>query len=195
MPLVLLALALAAPPLSPAPSAPPAAQALDADPPREVLRALALAAAGDPDVARVQAAAARQAAAMPERASPLAALLPRITAEVRHAQESNRVVGLQGSGEVDYLRLSPGTTVAVRATWELGRLAPPPPPGALEAARRREDAVLRATRLYFERRALRARLLLAPPADPAARAEAELEVDRLGAELDALTGGLLRGGR
>jgi hypothetical protein len=189
---LLLALALSAPPLS-SQAGPPAPA--DPDPPREVLRALALAAAGDPDVARVQAAAARHAAALPEQASPLAALLPRITAEVRHAQESNRVVGLQGSGEVDYLRLSPGTTVAVRATWDLGRLAPPAPPGALEAARRRGEAAGRATRGYFERRSLRARLLLSPPPDPAARAAAELEVDRLGAELDALTGGLFRGGR
>ncbi|MFO0583179.1 MAG: hypothetical protein U0229_12985 [Anaeromyxobacter sp.] len=174
----------------PPPALPPAAP--EPDPPRAVQRALALAAAGDPDVTRVQLAAARHAATTPEGHGALEALLPHLTAEVRHADESNRVVGLQGSGEVDYLRLSPALTVTVRATWDLGKLAPPPPPGLLEVARRREEAVAKATKVYFARRALRARLLLEPPADPAARAEAELDVDRMTAELDALTGGAFR---
>ena len=172
----------------------------------DVLRALAVVAAGEPDISAVQAAAARGvqgdlgAEGFPRRAR-LAALLPRITAEVRHDERSYRVVGLQGSGEVDYLRDAPGNTLALRATWELGELFAAPgelaaASGAAERARRREDAVKRATLLHFERRRLRLGLLLSPPADALARAEAELEIDRLGAELDALTGGLLtRGGR
>ncbi len=53
----------------------------------------------------------------------------------------------------------------------------------------------RAAQLYFERRRLRLALALAPPADPAARAEAELRVAEITARLDAATGGLLRLGR
>jgi len=167
----------------------------DSDLPREVLRALALASAGDPDIARVQAAAARLATpASVRRGGLAAALLPRLTAEVRHLEQSNRVVGLQGSGEVDYVRLAPGTAYLVRATWDLSRLVAPAEAAGVEAAHRRDGAVKRATELYFERRRLRAALLLAPPADPAARAAAELDLDQMTAELDALTGGLASGG-
>jgi hypothetical protein len=47
--------------------------------------------------------------------------------------------------------------------------------------------------LYYERRRERLALLVDPPAGTLERAEAELRVERLGAELDALTGGLLSG--
>jgi hypothetical protein len=167
----------------------------DPTPPREVLRALALASAGEPDVSRVQSAAARVAAAPAPRRTALSALLPRVTAEVRHDEQSHRTVGLQGSGEVDYLRLAPGTSVALRATWDLAQLVAPAEHVSAEHARRRDEAVRRATQLYFERRQLRVALLLEPPGDAVARAGAELEIDRLGAELDALTGGLFSGGR
>ena len=53
----------------------------------------------------------------------------------------------------------------------------------------------RATAVFYERRRERLALLLAPPEVALARAEAELQVDRLGAELDALTDGLLSGRR
>lgn len=160
----------------------------------------------DPDVAALQAAAAREAergvpdpGSYPARAR-LAALLPRLTAELRHEDQSNRVVGLQGSGEVDYLRLAPGRTVLVRATWELGHLVAAPGElqaanGAAARARLRAEAVARVTRLHFERQKARVALLLEPPTDPVLRAQAELEVERLGAEIDALTGGLGTGSR
>jgi hypothetical protein len=186
-------------PLSPAPQ-PGSAPALDLSAPR----ALLVAAVGDPEITDVQAAAAREAergvpdaGSYPSRAR-LAALLPRITAEVRREEQSNRVVGLQGAGEVDYLRLAPGSTVLVRASWDLGQLVAAP--GELQAAtqaaarsRRRAEAISQVTRLHFERRRARVALLLDPPADPVARAQAELEVERLGAEIDALTGGLVSG--
>jgi hypothetical protein len=128
-----------------------------------------------------------------------AALLPRLTAELRHDESGYRVVGLQGSGEVDYARYSPGTTVALRATWELSGLLVPrpvePASAALARARHRDRAVRLATELFFERRRRLLSLLATPPADPVARAGAELELDRLAAELDALTGGLFTGGR
>lgn len=194
-PSIALAAALAASPASgPGPEA-------------EALRALGVASAGEPGIAEVQEAAARLA----ERDGPsidgypgrsrLAALLPRLTAEYRHDERSYRVVGLQGSGEVDYLRLAPGNTFLVRATWDLGALVAAK--GELAAfnaasarARRRDAAVRRATAAFFDRRRALLALLVDPPATALARAEAELAVDRLTAELDALTGGLFgRGAR
>jgi hypothetical protein len=202
-----LAALLLCAPLAAAPSPPPPA----APPPRdaaEPLRLLARLAAADPPVAQVQSAAARQVegevpdpSALAARRR-LAAWLPRVSAEVQHDERSYRVVGLQGSSEVDYARSSPGTSVTVRATWELPDLVasrgePSAASATLSRLRRRDEAVRRATELLFERRRHRLLLALDPPAEPLARAEAELEVDRLTAELDALTGGLLSawGGR
>ncbi len=193
---IVLAAALAAPPSASGPS-----------PQAEALRALGALSAGEPGIAEVQEAAAREADrhgpsvdAYPAR-SRLAALLPRLTAEYRHDERSHRVVGLQGSGEVDYLRLAPGRAFLVRATWDLGALvAAKGELAALSAAsaraRRREAATRRATTLFFDRRRAMLALLLDPPEGALARAEAELAVDRLTAELDALTGGLIaRGAR
>jgi hypothetical protein len=183
---------------------PPAAATHPSDAEADALRALALASAGDPDVVELQAAAAREAerdagdaGSIPRRAR-LSALLPRLSLEYRREEQSNRVVGLQGAGEVDYLRLTPGSAIVVRASWDLGGLVAAPGEAAAAAvatarARRRSEAVLHATALHYERRRLKAALLLDPPSDPLARATAELEIARLGAELDALTGGLLSG--
>ncbi|WP_242342586.1 hypothetical protein [Anaeromyxobacter terrae] len=192
-------------------AAPRAASTLDPAPAREVastdaaaetraLRALALLSAGEPSIAEVQAAAALAAdseapgAAGFARRARLAALLPRLTAEYQRDERSHRVVGLQGSGEVDYLRLAPGHAVTFRATWDLGGLvaATGEVAAAAEAtarARARAEAVKRATAVYYERRRLRLALLLEPPGTALARAQAELEIDRLGAELDALVSG------
>ncbi len=195
--ILVLVAALALPPRVAEPDpAPPA----DVAP--EALRVLARIAAGEPSAAEVQEAAARRAATdEPDLARRrLAELLPRLTAEVRHDERSDRVVGLQTSGEVDYVRLMPGNTFIVRATWELSRLLDPQPAGdaaraASERLRRRDEVVRRATALYFERRRLRLALLVDPPREVRARAEAELELDRLTAELDALTGGIFARGR
>lgn len=212
IPLGLAALLAAAPRFPPAALPDPtreraadtAQAAADVEP--EALRALALVSAGEPSVLEVQAAAAAAADAESPgargfgRRARLAALLPRLTAEVQRDERSYRVLGLQGSGEVDYQRLSPGRAVSLRATWDLGGLvaATGEVSAASEAAARaraRAEAVKRATGVYHERRRLRLALLLEPPATAIARAQAELEIDRLGAELDALTGGRLAGGR
>jgi hypothetical protein len=171
---------------------------------REALRALAALEGAEPGIAEVQKAAARAAErAVGEargfaRRARLGALLPRVTAEIRREDHSSRVVGLQGSGEVDYLRLAPATSWAFRATWDLGALVAAPgeiqaEAAARERAKRSAEAVRRSTALFYERRRAQAALLLAPPDDALERAEAELEVERLGAELDALTDGLLSG--
>ncbi len=173
---------------------------------RDALRALAALSGGEPGIAEVQHAAARVAEASVVEArgfagrARLAALLPRLTTEVRREDRSSRVMGLQGSGEVDYLRLAPGKELIVRATWELGELVAARGELAAaaaegERARRRTEAVRRATALFYDRRRAQVALLLAPPDAALARAEAELDVDRLGAELDALTGGLFSAGR
>jgi hypothetical protein len=191
-------------------SPPPAAPALRPEPPRDVagsaerdaLRALAAHAAGEPGISEVQEAAARasdrsggEARGFALRAR-VAALLPRLTAEYRREERSYRTYGLQGSGEVDYLRSAPGNAVVLRATWDLGGLVAARDELAAasaerERARRRGAAVARASAVFYELRRARLALLLAPPDTALALAEAELEVDQLGAELDALTGGLL----
>lgn len=186
-------------------AAPPAG--MGPRPDADALRALGAVSAGEPGITEVQEAAAREA----ERGGPsiegfprrsrLAALLPRLTAEFRKEERSHRVVGLQGTAEVDYMRIDPGTAFVVRATWDLGTLVAAKGEIAAAAAAsarasRREAAVKRVTAAFFERRRAMLALLLEPPATALARAEAELAVDRLTAELDALTGGLFgRGAR
>jgi hypothetical protein len=198
---VLLASALA--------GVPPAPPQRDPDPritERDALRALALVAAGEPGIVEVQEAAVRTAdREVPEAEgfalrARAAALLPRLTVEARRDERSYRVTGLQAAGEVDYRHDAPGTTLLLRATWELGELVAAK--GELAAAnasearaRRRAEAVRRATAAFYERRSAQLALLLAPPEGALARAEAELEIERLAAELDALTGGLLSGRR
>jgi translation initiation factor IF-1 len=169
-------------------------------------RLLALLADGEPTVEEVQRAAAARVrvddGAMDswERRARTSAWLPRLSLEYRHDERATRVVGLSGNVESDYVRLNPGDQVAVRAAWDLDRLvfAPEELRAAATAAqlvRRREEVVERATRLYFERRRLRLRLALSPPEGALERAEREIAIDAAGAELDALTGGLLSRGR
>jgi hypothetical protein len=187
---ILLAAALAGPP----------GRVAEAEPEIEAVRALARLAAGEPTVSEVQAAAARRAEALPDPAAlpgrgRAAALLPRLTAEFRYGESTTRTLGLQGSGEVDYARFAPGSGFLVRATWELGGLLAPSGElaalaAAAERSRRRDEAVRRATALHFERAHLRLALLLDPPATARAWAEAEVELGRITAELEVLTGGL-----
>lgn len=189
----LTALLLAAPNVPRA--APPAPDPLEA-----AYETLSRVTQGEPSIAEVQTAAARRAsAAVPAPAgagrSRAASLLPRLTAEYRNDQRSYRTAGLQGSGEVDYVRSSPGQVFLVRATWELSALVVPPGPppsatGAVERAKRTDEAARRATELYYERRRLQLTLLVDAPPTPLGQAELEVELARLTAELDLLTGGL-----
>lgn len=169
-------------------------------------RLLALLADGDPAVEEVQRAAAAhvrvddRALDSWERRARTAAWLPRLSLEYRHDERATRVVGLNGNVESDYVRLSPGDQVAVRAAWDLDRLVFAPDElraaaTASQLVRRREEAVERATRLYFERRRQRLRLALSPPEGALDRAEREVDIDAVTAELDALTGGLFSRGR
>ena len=175
-----------------------------ADPVTEARRALEAASSGEPSISELQAAAARcsdplGAGGGAAARGRIAGLLPRLTAELRVDERSYRVMGLQGTGEVDYARYAPGWLAAVRASWDLASLVAPPSEqlavkGAIERARRRSEAVRKVTALYFERRRLRLSLALSPPPQAGERAEAELELQRLAAELDGLTGGAFTGG-
>jgi len=181
---------------------PPASEVAEA----RAAQLLARLADGEPGVEEVQRAAAAGAQADPEelegwrRRAGRAAWLPRLSAEVRREDRTYRIFGLTGSGEVDYLRAAPGSVAAVRAVWDLDALIfSADEVRAAEAAarllRHRDDLVTRATRLYFRRQRLRAALVLSPPEDAAERADRELALDEMTAELDALTAGLFRRGR
>ena len=200
MPAPLLVAILLAAPLHPALAPVPAPVPAPVDPARLVARLTV----GDPSIARVQAAAA----ALVEQAVPdpvalaarrrLAALLPVLTAELRADDRSYRTTGLTGSGEVDYFHAQPTSTVMARATWDLPDLVvtrgePTAASAALARHRRREEAVRQATALYYERRRLLVTMAMDPPSLTLARAEAELELERVTADLDALTGGLFGG--
>jgi len=124
-----------------------------------------------------------------------AAWLPRLTVEGSRTERDTRVIGVTGTVESDYLRLSPTTQFGVRLAWDLDRLlfARDEVGAAWTASRildRREERVRRATRAYFQRRRLLLQLLLDPPREALARAERENQVEEITAELDGLTGGL-----
>lgn len=169
-------------------------------------RALALAAAGEPSVEAVQqAVAARHSRELERlgslgRRARLAAWLPRLSADFERSERWTRVVGLTGSAETDYLRLSPGNQMGLRAVWDLDRLVfsrdeLAAAEGAARLARLRDEEVERATRLYFHRLRLKVDLALAPPGEARGRAAAQLDLEQATAELDALTGGLFARGR
>jgi hypothetical protein len=198
MPLALLvsaALAAAPPPLAmgpPEPLPPPAASDPDAE------RLLWYAVRNEPSVDEVQRAAAARAGPGPEvterwrHRARLAPIVPKVVAEYRHDDRSTHVVGLTAASEVDYLRETPGDTVALRLSWDLdglvfSRAELDAVAAAQRADARRRAAVDRATRLYFERLRLKLDLATTAPAG-AARARLELELEAVSAELRALTG-------
>jgi hypothetical protein len=199
---LLLSLLLAAPPTLPAPpAADPAATArIDGH------RVLAVIAAADPPVAEVQRAAADHDGIDPDRlrawvARPRSAhWLPRLSIDASRTERDTRVVGVTGTVESDYLRVTPSTQLGVRLSWDLDQLvfSRDEPAAAWTASRlidRREERVRRATRLYFQRRRLLVQLALDPPREALQRAERENQVDEITAELDELTGGLFSGRR
>jgi len=202
---LLLALLVAVPPAAPPPSPPPGGEAT-AEVRAWAARALSAVGAGDPPVAAVQRAAADHDGVPPARlqawlARPRSAhWLPRVTLDASRTERDTRVVGVTGTVESDYLRLSPTLQYGIRLSWDLDQLvfARDEPAAAWTASRlvdRREERVRRATRLYYQRRRLLLQLAAEPPVDPVRRAERETQVDEITAELDELTGGLFSGRR
>jgi hypothetical protein len=154
----------------------------------------------------VQRAAAQHDGVDPDRlrawvARPRSAhWLPRLSIDASRTERDTRVVGVTGTVESDYLRVTPSTQLGVRLSWDLDQLvfSRDEPAAAWTASRlidRREERVRRATRLYFQRRRLLVQLALDPPREALQRAERENQVDEITAELDELTGGLLSGRR
>jgi hypothetical protein len=190
--------ALAAPPPALRPAAVVLAQApLGAR--EEAARLLGHALAGEPRVEAVQRAAAARAGIGRDEAegwrrrARLAALVPRVSAQYRRDERSYRVAGLASTSEVDYVRDAPGETFSVRLDWNLeglvlGREELAAAAAAQRAQAHRQRAVDRATHLYYERVRLRLALAASPPSDARERAEVELRVEEVTAELDALTG-------
>jgi hypothetical protein len=166
---------------------------------RQVTNWLRAVTAGEPDVVTVQKAAEALAAPSREEAESwrrrarVAGLLPRLHAEYRHDERSQSASGISSGAEIDYIRLMPGDTVVVRLTWDLdelilGRSELPAGAAAQTAQTRRHEAAERVTKLYFERMRLRLLLVRSPPGTPEGRAEAELELAAVTAQLHALTG-------
>jgi hypothetical protein len=188
-PIVLaVALAGAAPPASTGPAEP-----VDVAAARLLSRAIAAEPAID-EVQRAAAACAAPPAGTWDSRARLAALVPRVSTELRVDDRRARVVGLTGSSAVDYLRDTPGAAVELKLSWELPGLvysdAELRAAALLQAqARARREAVERATKLYYERQRLRLSLAAAPPPTPRDRAADELRLLELAAELDGLTNG------
>ncbi len=165
----------------------------------EAARLLGLVLTGEPRIEAVQRAAdARAAPGRDEaegwrRRARLAALVPKLVAEFRHDERSYHAVGVSSGSEVDYLRSTPGDTVSVRLAFDLeglvfGRHELEAVASAERAEALRRSAVERATRLYYQRLRLRLSRAASPPATGRARADLEIELDAVTADLDALTG-------
>jgi hypothetical protein len=143
--------------------------------------------------AEVLAAPSREEAESWRRRARLAGLLPRLVAEYRHDERSQSASGISSGAEIDYVRLMPGDTVLVRLSWDLdellfGRSELPASAAAQLAQTRRHEAAERATKLYFERMRLRLLLVRSPPGTAEARAQAEVDLAAVTAQLHALTG-------
>lgn len=166
---------------------------------QEATRLLSAAAAREPDIEAVQRAAAARAAVPVAEAESwrgrarIAGMLPRLSAEYRHDDRTLYAQGVSSGQEMDYIRATPDDQITVRLDWNLdglvfGRSELAAAAAAQAAAGRRLAAVEHATRLYYERLRLRVALAASPPKTPQARAEAEIELAGVTAQLHALTG-------
>lgn len=155
----------------------------------------------EPSVREVQEAAIRQAGIDPamlrswRSRSRLAALGPQVRGEYRQIERDDRRLRT-GGGLPDLLNdnLALDARVLGRVHWNLDRLIFNP--DELRVSREVADLVrLRAglvdqvTRLYFERRRLQVELVLGESMELTDRLRAELRLEELTADLDAITGG------
>ncbi len=157
--------------------------------------------ASEPSVRAVQVAAARYAEVHPELIASwrtrarLAALGPRLRAEYRYAGALDTRLHT-GGGTPDYQQevIEAQNEPLVGAEWDLDRLVFNPDElrvadETTQLVRLRQTMLETVTRLYFARRRQQVELALAPSRDGAHRLRAELEIEELTADLDALTGG------
>jgi hypothetical protein len=154
---------------------------------------------GEPSVRETQDAAIRYAGidgdrpASWRRRARVAGAAPELLAEYRRAAATDRTLGSQASGNVDYSGLDREDRYTARARWELDRLVFNPDElrvaaEAIEVVELRQAVVDQVTRLYFERRRQQIELLR-PALDLDARLPLELRIQELTASLDGLTGG------
>jgi hypothetical protein len=153
----------------------------------------------EPSVLEVQRAAVRHAgidAARLDswrRRSRWAAAAPELLAEYRRAAATDRTLGAQASGTVDYADLDLEDRYTARARWDLDRLVFSPDElrvaaETIEVVGLRQAVIDQVTRLYFERRRQQV-LLLRSALGVEERLRLELRVEELTASLDGLTGG------
>jgi hypothetical protein len=153
----------------------------------------------EPSVLEAQEAAVRHAgidaarlASWRER-SRWSAAAPEFLAEYRRAAGTDRTLGAQSSGTVDYADLDLEDRYTVRARWDLDRLVFNPDElrvasETIEVVELRQAVIDQVTRLYFERRRQQV-LLLRSALEVDERLRLELRVEELTASLDGLTGG------
>ncbi len=153
----------------------------------------------EPSVRETQEAAVRHAgidadllASWRSRAR-LAAAAPEFLAEYRRASATDRTLGAQSSGTVDYSDLDLEDRYTARARWDLDRLVFNPDElrvaaEAIDVVELRQTVIDQVTRLYFERRRQQV-LLLRAAGDLENRLGLELRIEELTASLDGLTGG------
>lgn len=158
---------------------------------------------GEPSLADLRAAASALAGADPERVRSMlsrarkAAWLPELRVRYDRRFGRGEAVDLGGTTAAPPpLQLDTANDVRyeIRATWDLGRLVFSPEElrahaEALRTADVRREIEAAVTRIYFERRRLRAERVLAPAGDPASAARRDLRIAEIESELDALTGG------
>lgn len=200
--------------LIPVPAPPPAGQEAVAAPPRApaagpaplispvpLLPAVPDPLVEEPTIQQVQAAAIRYAEVQPgkiagwrQRAA-WRAWLPQFT--VALDRDVDQTIASSTSGGKTTFTVGPedrsiGVDLGFR--WELGDLIWNPDQTAIDTRSRlmvqlRGELLDDVTRFYFERRRLQLEQRVAPVADPGLRAERQLRVEELTAQLDALTGG------
>ncbi len=155
---------------------------------------------GEPSVRELQRAAEENLLLHPDDLRSLrsrahvAAWLPELSAEYQRNVGNIDMLGVSSGEGVDTSALEDVSRYSVRATWKLSELVFSSQEvrlssTALKVQSARHEVLEEVSKLYFERRRLQLRLR--SESDPLEREKLELDIGERGAQLDALTGGLL----
>lgn len=156
---------------------------------------------GEPAFREVQEAAIRYAEVQPDkiaawrRAAKTKALLPTLSVGVD--KNSTRGIHWDSGTSPDTWVVGPDdkdTGWDITCSWDLGELIWNDDQTNIDVRSKlmvelRNDIIDEITRLYFERRRIQVELLQNPPKDPAKRADKELRLQELTANIDGMTGG------
>lgn len=157
--------------------------------------------AQEPTIHDVQVAAIRYAEVMPEKIrnwrarAAWRAWVPRFTLSVD--RDTNTTIGSSSSSGKTTFTVGPddrSVSFGYGFTWDLANLIWNPDQTSIDVRSRlmvqlRNDVLDEVTRVYFERRRLQVEEAMAPVHEPSLRAERQLRIEELTAQLDALTGG------